>query len=138
VQFLKIYRQIKIVISYIFPWLAASQTKYPLFKVDVSKFDADKLYNMLAPIGYQYNYWSFQCRGQLGNWRKLYWDPEYKKYTWQIHLRLFKDGMLCGHWEPNYEFDLKGHYDETKCLHVPKGEVKLVEILIKQKEVGNE
>jgi len=117
-----LWQKLKILASKVCPWLARPQRKYFMFRVPALK-PKREMYYRLTLIGYQYNYWSFQSPGQVLNVRKLVG-------TWQYHIRIFKDRAVCGHFEPNYEFDLAGHYDKSKCRRIPESEIDFVEHIL--------
>lgn len=58
------------------------------------KPDPGDFMRKLISLGYQYNYFSYNFKGQICNLRKLV--LEHENEIWQYHLRLYDFGKVTG------------------------------------------
>jgi hypothetical protein len=86
-------------------WLSGNKRwdeQFKLFQVDPG-LTAEEVYERLIPLCYQYNYLGATNRNQILQVRKLI-DKKH-----QIHLRLYKNDWLTGHYELQPDFDPRAH-----------------------------
>jgi len=76
---------------------------------------AQEFYEKVIPLHYQYDPFATQYRGQIFSVRKLEGPMQY-------HVRLYKDGAISGHYEHNYEFEMRGHVKGEDCRTMVEGE----------------
>ena len=103
------------------------------FIVDFT-LDPEDFMRRLIPLGYQYNYFSHNFKGQICNVRKLvlvksiasipvfYIEDE----TWQYHLRLYDSGKVTGHFEKSYEENAMEHIQGVGLTDIPDVEQKKI------------
>jgi len=116
---LRFIRKIKVLLG-----LYTQRSCFYLFSIEVEPLFERKFYEKLIGLGYQYNYLSYQEQGQVMNVRKLIGVK-------QIHLRLYKDGAVHGHYELNYEFYPKGHLHGEMLTVIPNSELnKIKKVLL--------
>ena len=92
----------------------------------------------LIPLGYQYNYFSYNFKDQICNLRKLVlFEPlafiaayEHENEIWQYHLRLYDSGKVTGHFEKSYEENAMEHIRGEGLTEISEAErEKIVEAL---------
>ena len=96
--------------------------------------DPEDFMRRLIPLGYQYNYFSYNFKDQICNVRKLvlvkstasipafYIEDE----TWQYHLRLYDSGKVTGHFEKSYEENAMEHIRGVGLTDIPEAEQKKI------------
>jgi len=72
------------------------------FLVGSTELSADRIYQKLIAIGYQWDYFAYNDDGENVSMRKLYDNR-------QIHVRTFDDGTIRMHDELNYEIEPVKH-----------------------------
>ena len=97
--------------------------------------DPEDFMRRLIPIGYQYNYFSHNFKGQICNVRKLVLESttsipayEHENEIWQYHLRLYDYGKVTGHFEKSYEENAMEHIKGVGLTEIP--EVARKEIVV--------
>ena len=84
----------------------------------------------LIPLGYQYNYFSYNFTDQICNVRKLVLAHEHENEIWQYHLRLYKYGTVTGHYEISYEENAGQHIRGEGLTEISEAEQeKIIEAL---------
>jgi len=111
---LRFIRKIKVMLG-----CYTQRSPFYMFSVTMDPCVVRKFYDLLIPLGYQYNYFSYTEPGQVLNIRKLVGVK-------QFHLRLYDDGAVHGHYELNYEFFPNGHLAGEMLTVIPDPELKKV------------
>ena len=101
--------------------------------------DSEEFMRRLIPLGYQYNYFSYNFKDQICNVRKLVLESvasipayEHENEIWQYHLRLYEYGKVTGHFEVSYEENAGQHIRGEGVTEIPEVErEKIVEALKK-------
>jgi len=117
---LRFIRKIKVMLG-----CSIQRSPFYLFNVMMDPCVVCKFYELLIPLGYQYNYLSYQERGQVMNVRKL-------TGVKQFHLRLYDDGAVHGHYELNYEFFPNGHLAGEMLTVIPDPEFQKIKKALAQ------
>jgi hypothetical protein len=86
----------------------------------------------MVGYGFQYNYFSYNERGQVSNMRKLYTVGMDDDIIRQIHIRLFDDGHVSAHDELAYEYDALGHMTRHTLREIDYVEKMLITDLLKE------
>ena len=95
--------------------------------------DPEDFMRRLIPLGYQYNYFSHNFKGQICNVRKLVTESiasipayEHENEIWQYHLRLYDSGKVTGHFEISYEENAGLHIRGEGLTDIPEAEQKKI------------
>ena len=100
--------------------------------------DPEEFMRRLIPLGYQYNYFSYNFKNQICNVRKLVlFEPiasipayEHENEIWQYHLRVYDSGKVTGHFEVAYEENAGQHIRGEGLTEISEAErEKIVEAL---------
>jgi len=81
---------------------------------------AQEFLRRMTSIGYCYNYWSYDEKGQVANVRRCFLHNE---EIWQYHGRLYEDGELRFHREISYESDMEKHMAGETVARLPSEEI---------------
>ena len=94
--------------------------------------DPEDFMRRLIPLGYQYNYFSYNFKDQICNVRKLVLEPRasipalHEYEIWQYHLRLYDSGKVTGHFEKSYEENAMEHIRGVCLTDIPEAEQKKI------------
>ncbi|GAH24878.1 unnamed protein product [marine sediment metagenome] len=99
--------------------------------------DPEDFMRRLIPLGYQYNYFSYNFKDQICNVRKLVIETvasipayEHENEIWQYHLRLYDSGEVTGHFEKSYEENAMEHIRGVGLTEISEVErEKIIEAL---------
>ena len=111
------------------PFLCRERSDYPIY---VTKLSVDAFEKRMVGYGFQYNYFSYNERGQVSNMRKLYTVGMDDDVIRQIHIRLFDDGHVSAHDELAYEYDALGHMTRRTLREIDYVEKMLITDLLKE------
>jgi len=100
--------------------------------------DPEDFMRKLIPLGFQYNYFSYNFKDQICNVRKLVLEStasipayEHENEIWQYHLRLYKYGKVTGHFEVSYEENAGQHIRGEGLIEIPEVERKKIKEALK-------
>jgi hypothetical protein len=91
--------------------LKISNARQP-FIVGSTQLEEDEIFARLIALGYQWDYLAFFDSGEIISMR---WCYEKR----QVHCRVFKDGEIRMHDEPNYEYDPIAHLNDAPRMPSP-------------------
>ncbi len=97
---------------------------YMLMKIDPQTLSKEEFAKRLISLGYQFNYFSYEDKGEIMNLRKLYISSD--STIRQYHIRYYTDGEIRAHDELSYEEDAIGHRDGVSMTEIPIEEVTLI------------
>jgi len=97
-KIIKIWRRVRILLRI---YSDKGKTEHYLFTLQ-RKISPETFYLILVPLGWHYDPFASQYRGQIFSVRKL-------NGIMMWHIRYYDDGSVSGHYEYNYEFYLKEH-----------------------------
>ena len=103
-RIVKLWRRIRIILRI---YSDNGKSEHFLFQLP-APITSQEFYEKVIPLMYQYDPFATQYKGQVFSVRRLDGRMQY-------HIRLYDDGAVSGHYEHNYEFEMKGHIAGESC-----------------------